>query len=155
MKNTRDVVLEVIKDVLERFTFMFTETEGETPAFPAGDDALQATIRFQGKGSGVLTVTAPKSLCQEMAANVLGMDATEIGETAAADALKELINIICGTLTWSLYGEREVFDLSVPVVAEVDARQAPDPAAGKNNVGLMVENRPLLAQLQLSEDPNK
>jgi CheY-specific phosphatase CheX len=119
MKNTRDVVLEVTKDVLERFTFMFTETEGDTPAFPAGNDPLQATIRFQGKGSGVLTVVAPRSLCQEMAANVLGMDAAEIGESAAEDALKELINIICGTLTWSLYGDREVFRLSVPSIANL------------------------------------
>ncbi|MGD0058510.1 MAG: chemotaxis protein CheX [Verrucomicrobiia bacterium] len=154
MKNTRDVALDVIKDVLERFAFMFTETEGEALTFPAGDDPLRATIRFQGKVCGVLTVVAPKSLCQEMAANVLGMDPAEIGETAAEDALKELINIICGTLTWSLYGEREVFHLSVPVVARFDVNQAADLAIGENNIALMIENRPVVARLQLIEDPH-
>jgi CheY-specific phosphatase CheX len=155
MNDTRTVVLDVVKDVMERFAFMFTETEGETPAFSAADDPLQGTIRFKGKVSGVLIMVAPRSFCQEMAANVLGADGGEIGDTAAEDALKELINIVCGTLTWSLYGEREVFHLSVPLVAKFDTNQPVTLASGEISIGLMVENRPVVARFQIIEDPNK
>ncbi|HUI06923.1 MAG TPA: chemotaxis protein CheX [Verrucomicrobiae bacterium] len=151
MKNTREVLLEVIKDVLERFAFMFTEAEEGASASVGTDDGLRATIEFRGKYSGILTLMAPRGLCGEMAANVLGIEAEQIGETAGEDTLRELLNIICGTVTWSLYGDREVFHLTVPVVTKIDADEREKLRANESSALLIVEGRPVLANLKLIE----
>ncbi|HVM60240.1 MAG TPA: chemotaxis protein CheX [Verrucomicrobiae bacterium] len=151
MTDARTVLLDVVKDVLERFAFMFVEVEGAESALAGNGDGLRATIQFQGKQNGTLTLMAPKGFCQEMAANVLGIDPGQVVETTGQDALKELTNVVCGTLTWSLFGDREVFHLSVPSVATVPMSEAAAVLAGENGVALMVEGQPLLANVSIEK----
>ncbi|HTS16048.1 MAG TPA: chemotaxis protein CheX [Verrucomicrobiae bacterium] len=151
MSDTHAVLQEVLKDVLERFAFMFVEADSLESAPTGADEGLKTTIRFEGKQCGTLTLIAPKEFCQGMAANVLGMDPGQIVESNGEDALKELANVVCGTLTWTLFGDREVFHLSIPSVVTLKMSEAAALLADKNGVALMVEGQPFLAGMAIEK----
>lgn len=138
---------KTVADVLERFTFMFTEMPDEAVEAWSGE-SLYATITFEGDVSGALCITAPDVLCREIAANVLGVtDPDDITPETGEDALKELLNIICGELVAELYGTRAVFDLTVPSLSRIDRSKWRELAADGENIRVLVDEYPLLVSL--------
>ncbi len=123
--NTEDHLLaDVVAETLEQFAFLFVESEAGTgvPSQPA--DYLQAEINFSGGGEkGTLTLATSASLCREMACNILGLDDSEIESDVAADAIKELSNILVGSLTARRLGVGTQCALSTPVAQEVGPDQ--------------------------------
>ena len=115
----RGSLLSAITDVFEKFGFMFVETAGE-PAPDGGDEYLQASITFSGPARGEISIAASPDLSRQLAANALGVPAGEANAETGQDALKELVNLICGELTVALFGEQPVFDLGVPRVDPID-----------------------------------
>lgn len=150
-RTLRAKFLDVLSEVLERFAFMFVEgaEEGAAGSDPRGE-YLYAVITFSGRTQGVITLLAPDALCREMAANILGMDAGELAETAGEDAIKELVNIICGELTVVLYGDADVFNLTVPALYRVDKGKWREFSADPDSVKLSVEGQPLIANLMIA-----
>lgn len=126
--------------VLEDTAFMFAETDAgdgvDTDALPdSGEDAVSETegdsvesdapevnfqmveISFTGPVSGSLAIECDGRFMTSLAANVLGLDEEDLSEEAdKIDALKELVNIICGNFITSLGGSRAVFDLTIPTI---------------------------------------
>ena len=149
--NVRAAFLEVLSGVLERFAFMFVESADECGAEGDVKGAyLYAVITFTGRTQGAISLAAPDDLCREMAANVLGMDPSETVETAGEDALKELVNIICGELTVALYGNEDVFNLTVPNLYRVDRSKWRELGADSDSVKLSLEGKPLVANLMIA-----
>jgi CheY-specific phosphatase CheX len=112
---------EVLCEVLEKQAFLFPD---KTPADALPKQAgnmLFAHIKFSGSvAKGELGFYAPEDMCREIAANFLGVDddATEAA-TQAADALKEILNMVCGNFLTALAGGSVIFDLSVPAAQVV------------------------------------
>ena len=71
------------------------------------------------------------------------------GPGEAEDAIKELVNIVCGELTPSLFGDREVFDLTVPRLYRIDWSKWQELAADADTIRLWVEDKPILASLTM------
>lgn len=151
MDTSREILLQVLSNVLEQFAFMFVEApEQDTAPGDPHETYLHVAITFQGKQEGSICLTAPESLCREMAANVLGTDPGEAGPGEGEDAIKELVNIVCGELTPSLFGEREVFDLTVPHLYRIDWSKWQELAADSEAVRLWVDDKPILASLTMA-----
>ena len=147
--ETRNTFLKVVTGVLEQFAFMFVETEDERRVAEYTGEYLHAVITFTGSRQGTVALTAPVALCHEMAGNVLGLDPEEAGADVAEDVLRELVNIITGELTATLFGNQDVFNLTVPSLYRIDRGKWRELAAEQEVVKLWIDDKPILASLLL------
>jgi chemotaxis protein CheY-P-specific phosphatase CheC len=115
-------------------------------------DCLLARITFSGAAKGALVLAVPAPLCAQIAANVLGIDEDdELPPGRPADALKELLNVICGHVLTALAGEAPVFNLSVPEVSPLDEAHWTALVEAPATVGFRVDDVPVLLQLAIEE----
>lgn len=125
MRTDRSGELErVLADALAAQAFLFAEP-AEAEGFDVAAESVWfcGRIGFEGHRSGLLEVTVPRGLAVEASANMLGDDDVEDDE-AAADALGELINVICGQLLTSRFGTEPVFTLTMPEVHQGTGEEA-------------------------------
>lgn len=147
--DMRETFRRAVCRILEQFAFMFAETDDERQVADYPGEFFHAVITFSGSRQGAVALSAPVALCREMAGNVLGEEPAGGDEAIAQDALKELLNVICGELTAALFGNREAFDLTVPSLYAIDRGKWRELAADRDNIRLWVEDKPLLAGLLL------
>ena len=103
----------VFSEVLASLAFMFTDEEQQNP--PPDTVWLETRISYYGLFRGTLCFRCTREFSTLLAANLLGIDSEdEQAATAAEDASKEFMNIVCGQLVTALYGTESVFNLSIP-----------------------------------------
>lgn len=148
--DLKSVLGGVLENVLEQYAFMFCEpSEPEHMPEPDGS-LLQVTMTFSGASRGALCVAVPQALAAELATNALGIDEEEQPEGAADDALRELLNIICGQTLTAVAGEEPVFDLSIPAVAPCDHETWKALATGEKTIPFVIEGYPFLLRAEIS-----
>jgi len=120
-KNSQTVIDEIFCKVLEKQAFLFPDKTLAAELPPQSGNILCANIAFHGDiAKGKISFYAPETMCQEIAANFLGIESdSEEAESKAPDALKEMLNMVCGNFLTDFAGEEAVFDLTVPSVAPV------------------------------------
>ncbi len=137
--------------VLEKLAFMFAErtclseipTEVEAP--------LQADIQFSGQASGQLTLAVSEDICGDLTANILGTDPDDLVPSESSnDALKELINVICGRLLTAIAGDEPVFNLTSPEVKQIDAQTWQSMLADPDAIGFLVDDSPVVLRLAMA-----
>jgi len=117
----KEVLNQVFCDVFERLAFMFGEPTPKEDLPEDSTEFVQVKMGFNGPTQGSLEFVVPVEMCEEIAANVLGMDPDdELVRERALDSLKEMLNVTCGQLLTSIAGEGPVFDLSIPSVTDLD-----------------------------------
>jgi len=145
--STRDVFKEVIIEVLEKFAFLFADADEQRESPGAVNEFFHVIMSFSGPAHGIVSLTAPEGLCRELAANVLGIESAAVTAAALEDAMKELVNIICGNLTVALFGDQVICFLTIPAIYRVDRTKWHELAADPSAVHLGVDDTPLLANL--------
>lgn len=150
--SNQNTLLEVLTEIFEEFTFVFVEEEW-ADLDPPDDGPLLAEIAFSSHSrSGKLILAASRSLCLEMAQNVLGEEDQEnLPWNASRNALQEMVNIACGNILARIYGTQENFELSVPSCLEISAEQWRKRASGEGAITLSAEGKPIVAQLTLDK----
>lgn len=148
--ETREAFTEVLSDVFEQFAFMFVDSDGSTDFQQYKGEFLHASITFNGPTKGIVCISAPETLCQELAMNILGDDSAD--DATSEDALKEISNIVCGKLTEKLFGNEDIYDLTVPSSYRIYKDKWNELAADHDALFLYVENQPLLASLTIEEN---
>ncbi len=147
-ENLNEVVSEVVCDVFEKLAFMFGEVSDEAELPQTATKYVEASMTFSGDMTGTIALAVPAEVCPEIAANVLGMDPDdELVAAQATDALKEVLNVICGNLLTAIAGEEPVFDLSVPAVSNLDAEAWRVRLKEPNTHAFLVDDSPVLVQL--------
>ena len=144
----RQALKEVSEQVFEELAFMFADSDpGDLEAWEREKSYLKAEIAFQGPVSGSLWIAAPPAFCRELAANILGLDGDELSaREKAEDALKELVNIVCGHFLTRTAGEDPLFTISPP-----EAREVARPDAGNEEpLRLLVEDYPVALNVTLN-----
>lgn len=125
--QTTEILTTIFSEVLADLAFMFTDEEpGDmTP----GDRWLETTMGYRGRHTGVLRLRCTREFSMKLAANLLGLDTDDADtEHSAHDAVKELMNIVCGQFITAAFGTQELFNLTIPQVVELP--EAPDLSAG-------------------------
>jgi hypothetical protein len=108
---------EVAVATLERLAFIFA-SPAPAAAWPPPEELLAARLEFRGPFGGEMRIAMSHAAVEELAANMLGLaDGEAPGEAARADALKELLNVICGNLLPAIAGEAAEFNLASPCLA--------------------------------------
>ena len=132
-------------EVLERYAFMLgdpPETGGDLAAL--ADPSWMITIAFTGPCAGGMGIMVPPALARQVAANLYGGEPAEVCDERSQDAVKELLNIVCGNYLHEVAGNGPVFDLAAPVLQSVAREEAVRSVNGKTRILLVVEGHPLL-----------
>lgn len=146
--DREELIADVFCQVLEKFAFMFGETCEKEELIIEEDRYLQATINFHGFISGVFGIASPVSLCVDLAANILGIDPDDqMASEDGGDALKELLNVICGQILTRIFGEETIFNLSVPTLQEMDRDAWRDLIDEPETIGLLLDDIPMAVNL--------
>lgn len=139
--DPHETIERVVIDVLEQMAFIFADPTDPADLPEQLDGALRVTMRFHGFAEGLLSVTTGPGVCAELA------DGLAEDPDAGQEALKELVNVICGQLLTAVAGDQPVFDLDPPLLTEATAE---DWAAARGNtaaVTLMTDDCPVVVQL--------
>ena len=148
-EEQKDVLVHVFAEILEQLAFMFAEPpEGEVSP-PTSAALARASMGFKGPFEGKMEIVVPRDMCEELAANVLGLEPDdEMVQRAPFDALKELLNVTCGNVLTTIAGDEPVFDLTIPEVEELDPSTWPDMLARPGTVCYLVEDYAVLLHLE-------
>ena len=126
-----DMLISLATQALERTAFVLAnpvgaETAGEYPPL-----TRFARICYDGPAAGEVLLGATDGFVVELASSLLGVEQEEVRpEGEGADALKELANIIGGSLIRELGGETCEYSIGLP-----DLGSASDgPKAGEESI---------------------
>ncbi len=151
MQNHKALLSTVFREVIEALAFMFSEEVDaeELPASPEG--YLRASMSFEGAPCGGLDLAVSRNMCPELAGNILGVEPEdERVMQKAEDALKELLNMVCGHVLTGLAGEEPVFDLTVPTIQSLGAAEFAAMSRREDVATLLVDDYPVALALNLS-----
>lgn len=82
---------------------------------------IAAKVRFQGPQTGTLYARIDVALSVMFAENMLGVDPGDPdAENKGFDAMKELLNMVCGNLLPKIYGNEKEFRIDPPVDINID-----------------------------------
>jgi CheY-specific phosphatase CheX len=146
---TSGILSDVVVDTLEKLAFLFAvPLEGPAPV----DTRELATVRvrFSGPLCGGMQLSLSRPVLAELAGNMLGADdATALSADEQHDALRELVNIICGNLLPLIGGKNAEFHIQTPFVPAGDAPGVGEFGAVNAASNLSVEGGICLVALQL------
>lgn len=140
-----NTLVEVTIEVLERYAFMLGDPPkpGDDPAGLANPSWI-VKIAFAGPRAGGIGMIVSPALARQVAANLYGGEPAQIGDVQAQDAVKELLNIVCGNYLHKVEDNEPIFDLAAPVQRTVVREEATQYVDDKPQATLAVEGYPLL-----------
>jgi len=107
------LLARVAQETFETLAFMYSVHEQDVPTGPP----VTAEVSFHGPVHGRLVLTVSDTMLAALGANMLGGDDVQAtSEDQQRDALKEVLNVICGNLLPILYNQYDVFDVQAPVI---------------------------------------
>ena len=152
MNMDEHLLADVLSETLEQFAFLFGEPEDDAAIPSEPGEYIEAAIGFVGGGRrGRLRVAAPAVLCREMAGNILGMEEADVSEDAAMDAIKELSNVLIGSLTARRLGVNVSCSLDTPTARKVDVAHVEALAACSGALRFRVDEHLAVAVLDERE----
>jgi len=126
----KQILYQVTEDVLGKLAFMFSFPDDERELIE-NDSVLTASVSFDGLYKGRVVMMISDHILPELAGNMLGIEEDETTTSEQQyDALKELINVICGNLLPEIAGKEAIFKVGLP---QIFLNQAP-PVADLNPV---------------------
>lgn len=114
-EQIKDIIYRVTEEVLEKLAFIFSSPEEDRENI-SDDASVAACVSFTGPFTGSVVMTITSDTLPELAENMLGFDTEETTVDQQHDALKELINVICGNLLPAIAGKQVVFNVDPPEI---------------------------------------
>ncbi|RPI62341.1 MAG: chemotaxis protein CheX [Planctomycetaceae bacterium] len=134
-----DELAAVASETFETLAFMCPMGPDETSD---KSGAVSAWITFAGPFGGAIKLLVAPEMLTELATNMLGLDDESGPPTREQqlDALKELLNVICGNLLPRVAGSEAVFNVAAPtILADTSVPQNYASAEPAGQVGLLLD----------------
>ncbi|HVN70479.1 MAG TPA: chemotaxis protein CheX [Desulfomonilia bacterium] len=113
-------------------------------------DALNVRIEYSGKHAGELGLIMEQSLAAKIAARILGLGTPgEVLDDMIEDAVRELINVMCGHFVTLMYGYTPILKVSLPKVFRLGSAACNVLLTNPNVCTFMVEDSPLIGQVRV------
>ncbi|MEI9976445.1 MAG: chemotaxis protein CheX [Ignavibacteriota bacterium] len=116
---------ESVDEVLEKM--FFAETTGECSAYDSGDtppaEEIAVGLTFAGEPSGCLLLRVSAVAARQIAADFLGLDEGELSDLKISEVVRELANMICGSVL-SRVESAAAFQLGAPQIVPPSERIA-------------------------------
>lgn len=114
-------LVTTLSDVFAGLAFMSVSEDPADAAEIAGARWIEAGITYSGSARGSLRLRCPQGFAYELAGNLLSVSPNDPQiEAKSSDAVKELLNIICGRVITTVYGDKPIFDLTPPTAQYLD-----------------------------------
>ncbi len=107
-----EMLARITIDALERTAFVLADPADDPAGLP--DAATIASIDYTGPCNGGIDLVASAGFGRNLAASLLGCDASQVSEAMAAEAVRELANIIGGSIILELGGTDCTYSLGLP-----------------------------------------
>jgi len=114
-KKINNILFAVAEDVISKLAFMFVLQDDESD-IPDNGLEIFTVVSFKGPFSGKLIMSVSERILPEIAANMLGVEEDETVIEEQYDAVKELINVICGNLLPEIAGKKAIFKVGTPEI---------------------------------------
>lgn len=113
-------------------------------------DALNVRIEYGGEHKGELGLILEKPLASRFAARILGLEKPEdIYDDMIEDALKELLNVVCGHFLTLMYGYAPALKIALPRVFTIGSAACNMLRTNPNVCTFMVDEAPLIGHIRL------
>jgi len=111
MTGLNETLYDVAEEVFESLAFILLMLD-EEPAQTDGGTEVVARIEFSGHFEGALFESVSAEMLPAIAANMLGLEGDPPpSPDQQSDALKELLNVICGNFLPRIASAEAVFDV--------------------------------------------
>lgn len=118
--NLEETLTRVAEETFVSMAFMLP-VEDEAACENREESRACACITFSGPFSGSLFLSVPENALPVLAANIVGLGADgPITPEEQLDAMKEVLNVICGNLLPKISTPKEVFDVHQPRILSGD-----------------------------------
>ena len=116
-----DMLITVAAETFETLALMFLMPEDEAGEFDQMPTKT-VSVAFTGPFTGTLFLAVSETMLPELAGNMLGLSDDGAGPDLdhQHDALKEVINVICGNLLPAMAGTEPVFEVCAPQLLETN-----------------------------------
>jgi len=115
-QQLKSILTSVTNDTLEKLAFLFAFADEER-VNDSPDPAVVGRVDFHGYFDGFLLMRISDSVIPELASNMLGLDDdAQIAKAQQQDALKELLNVICGNALPAIAGDQVEFNIAAPEI---------------------------------------
>ena len=143
------ILNDVVVDTLQKLAFLFAAPL-EGPAPEDMRELATVRVRFSGPLCGGMQLSLSRPVLAELAGNMLGADdASALSADEQHDALRELINVICGNLLPMIGGGTAEFNIQTPFIPAAGVSAAAELASVNALSNLSVESGICLVALQL------
>jgi hypothetical protein len=143
---TVELLTDILGNVLQESAFMFVEPDQEPVEW--GEKVFAATLAFESVRGGTLRLTMAVPAGVELAANMLGTEASDPeAEENGRAAVSEILNVIGGAFVTRFFGTKVPSQLGLP-----QAMLASSPATGRRTCAAVVRSEagdPVLLELDL------
>lgn len=144
---------ESVSEVLEKMFFIRVLDPSE-PIQATSDSEISAAVSFRGDPSGALTLRVTHGVARSIGADFLGESEEDLSERQIEEVIRELANMICGSVLSRVEGST-TFHLAEPsiVVPELSGVMPPGAARhvaalGGGNLTVFLETEPLLCPVK-------
>jgi hypothetical protein len=140
-----------IGHILEDLVFLFPSPM-PAPAHEHGlGNRILVHMTYSGAHNGKLAMDYPDSFSTMVAANMLGLDEDDPDIVPKSeDAIRELLNVICGNLLPALYGSEAVFSLGIPEI--IPSTDAPEDMFSETATTIWFEADDAILRFQYSSE---
>jgi hypothetical protein len=146
VEPTPELLTDILGSVLQDSAFMFVEPAEEPVEWD--EKVFAATLAFESVRGGTLRLTMAVPVGVELAANMLGTDASDPeAEENGRAAVSEILNVIGGAFVTRYFGTKVPSQLGLP-----QAMLAGQPATGRRTCAAVVRSEagdPVLLELDM------
>lgn len=112
-----------MNEVLEKMFFVETLGEAAGPAGEPEANEIAVALAYQGEPSGSFLLHLTGAAARQIAADFLGMDEAEVSDLQTSDVVRELANMICGSVL-SRVESAATFRLEEPQIVPISEEVA-------------------------------
>lgn len=150
--DLKNSITRVCCDTFEKLAFMFGEPAEKDEVEAESETYLLAKMGFSGDKQGVIGIVVPVEITPTIAHNILGIDEDEeLPDGSDEDALKEVLNTICGQVLTSIFGFEPVFNLTIPETDRLTGEQFEEILEGDDAAAIDLDDNAVLIFLSFEE----